>query len=66
MLKDARVSDEDITFVAERDQLVRIVSLTMDAGGTKISLVRLNKSAPPADATPAPVQPAATQQDPVQ
>ncbi|MGC1482623.1 MAG: hypothetical protein WA789_02420 [Candidatus Acidiferrum sp.] len=63
---DARVSDEDITFVAERDQMVRIVSLTQDSGGTKISLIRFNRSSPAADALPASVPPAPTQQDPAQ
>src|SRR5579863_10199678 len=58
MASDVRVSPEDILFVAERDQMVRIVSLTQDSGGTKISLTRFNKSAPAADASPAPVQPA--------
>ena len=63
---DARVSDSDVTFVAERDQMVRIVALSLDSGGTKISLIRLKKSAAapdgaPAEAQPAPNQPTTTQ-----
>jgi hypothetical protein len=41
---DARVSDSDITFVAEREQMIRIVSLSLDSGGTKISLIRFSKA----------------------
>jgi len=66
ILSDAHVSDEDITFVAERDQMVRVVSLSPDSGGTRISLIRFNKSSPAADASPTPVQPAPAQQDPAQ
>lgn len=74
IFQDARVSDEDIAFVAERDQMVRVVALSLDSGGTKISLIRFNKSgtgaAAPAEspiagqtaASPAaPTQPATTQ-----
>jgi hypothetical protein len=43
---DARVSDKDVAFVAERDQMVRIVALSQDSGGTKISLIRFSKAAP--------------------
>lgn len=62
---DATVSGNDIAFVAERDQMVRVVALSMDSGGTKISLIRLSKSSPasaatPAATEPAPAQPAAT------
>jgi hypothetical protein len=56
---DATVSGNDIAFVAERDQMLRVVALSMDSGGTKISLIRLSKSSPAA-AEPAPAQPAAT------
>jgi len=64
--KDARVSENDIAFVAERDQMVRIVALSLDSGGTKISLVRFSKlsSAPeqsPAASQSAPAEPAAIQ-----
>jgi hypothetical protein len=48
VFNDARVSDSDITFVAERDQKVRIVALSLDSGGTKISLIRFNDSSSPA------------------
>ncbi|MGB9464400.1 MAG: hypothetical protein WBR10_04760 [Candidatus Acidiferrum sp.] len=69
IFRDARVSDEDIAFVAERDQMVRVVALSLDSGGTKISLIRFSKSgtepaAPaesPAAAQPASAQPAVTQ-----
>jgi hypothetical protein len=44
---DTRVSENDIAFVAERDQMVRIVALSVDSGGTKISLIRFSKSAAP-------------------
>jgi hypothetical protein len=45
IFSDAHVSDSDIAFVAERDQMVRIVALSVDSGGTKISLIRFSKSA---------------------
>jgi hypothetical protein len=73
IFQDARVSDEDIAFVAERDQMVRVVALSLDSGGTKISLIRFSKSgaaavpaespvaAQPASGQAAPTQPAATQ-----
>jgi hypothetical protein len=44
IFSDAHVADSDIAFVAERDQMVRIVALSVDSGGTKISLVRFSKS----------------------
>lgn len=50
ILLDARVSEEDVAFVAERNQKVRIVALSLDSGGTKISLLRYDKTVP----TPAP------------
>jgi len=43
---DAHVADSDIVFVAERDQMVRVVALADDASGTKISLIRFDKSSP--------------------
>jgi hypothetical protein len=58
MLEDAAISDDDITFVAQRDQMVRIVALSLDSGGTKISLIRYNSSSPASDASPATAQPA--------
>jgi hypothetical protein len=45
VFQDARVSDSDIAFVAERGQQVRIVTLSLKAGGTNIGLIRLNKTA---------------------
>ncbi|HTQ59254.1 MAG TPA: hypothetical protein VMI32_03465 [Candidatus Solibacter sp.] len=62
-LGGAQVGDEDITFVAERNQMVRIVALSQDSGGTEISLIRFSKSKPSTDAAPAPEQPAPTTQD---
>ena len=53
---DAHVSDSDITFVAEREQMVRIVALSLDSGGTKISLVRFSRSSPASAQAPAAVQ----------
>jgi hypothetical protein len=44
IFSDARVADSDIAFVAERDQMLRIVALSLDSGGTKISLIRFSKS----------------------
>jgi len=46
ILRDARVSDQNIAFVAERGVQVRIVALSLDASGTKITLIRFDK--PPA------------------
>lgn len=48
---DARVAEDDVAFVAERNQKVRIVALSLDSAGTKISLIRYDKAAEP---TPAP------------
>ena len=53
---DARVSDSDIAFMAEREQMIRIVALSTDSGGTKISLIRFSKSSPSAAQGPASVQ----------
>lgn len=41
---DARVSDSDIAFFAQRGRQVRIVTLSLDATGTSISLLRFDKS----------------------
>ena len=65
IFSDVRVSDNDIAFVAEREQTVGIVALSLDSGGTKISLIRFSKSSPapaeaPNPAQPAPAQPPAT------
>jgi hypothetical protein len=56
IFNDARVSDSDIAFVAEREQMVRIVALSLDSGGTKISLIRFSKSSPASAQAPAAVQ----------
>jgi hypothetical protein len=45
IFRDVRVSDDDIAFVAERGQQVRIVALSLDATGTKIALIRIDKPA---------------------
>jgi hypothetical protein len=54
VFKDANVADSDIAFVAERGAQTRIVALSMDEGGTKISLIRVDKT--PAAASSAPAQ----------
>jgi hypothetical protein len=46
---DARLSDSDIAFVAEHGSQVRIVALSLDSAGTKISLIHFDKSAPPSN-----------------
>jgi hypothetical protein len=56
IFSDTRVSDNDIAFVAEREQLVRIVALSLDSGGTKISLIRFSKSSPAQGQAPGSVQ----------
>jgi hypothetical protein len=65
IFSDVRVSDNDIAFVADRGQTVGIVALSLDSGGTKISLIRFSKSSPdaveaPNAAQPSPGQPSAT------
>jgi hypothetical protein len=47
---DSHISDDDIIFVGERGDQVRIVSLVSDEMGTKITLLRSAKAAPPAAA----------------
>ncbi|MGH9741662.1 MAG: hypothetical protein ACRD51_04850 [Candidatus Acidiferrum sp.] len=59
-VSSANVSDGDVTFVAERDQMVRVVALSIDSGGTKISLVRFNKAVAGSDGSPMPDQSAPT------
>jgi len=56
IFNDAQVSDGDITFVAEREQMVRIVALSLDSGGTRISLIRFSKASPASAQAPAAVQ----------
>jgi hypothetical protein len=52
VFKDANVSDSDIAFVAERGSQVRIVALSIDEGGTKIALIRVDKSPAPTSSSP--------------
>jgi hypothetical protein len=47
---DSRISDDDIAFVGERGDQVRVVALATDDMGTKITLLRSNTKPP----TPAP------------
>jgi len=60
ILSGTRVSDNDIAFVAEREQMVRIVALSLDSGGTKISFIRFNRTAPASVEAPAAAPPTAT------
>lgn len=46
LYNDARVSENDIVFVAERDNKVRVVALSENPGGTRISLIRFDRSSP--------------------
>jgi len=55
VLHDSRISDEDIAFVGERNDQVRLVVLSVDDMGTKITLLR-SFTKPPA---PPPAEPAA-------
>ncbi|MGB7281231.1 MAG: hypothetical protein WBE13_03125 [Candidatus Acidiferrum sp.] len=55
-LSDAPISDNDIVFMADREQMIRIVALSSDSGGTKISLIRYNKSSSDPEQSPAPAQ----------
>jgi len=48
-----RVSDNDIAFVAQREQMVRIVALSVDSVGTRISLIRFSESSPTSTESPA-------------
>jgi len=53
VFSEVQVSDNDIAFVAERGQMVRIVALSVDSGGTRISLIRFSKSSPSSTESPA-------------
>jgi hypothetical protein len=55
IFSDAQVSDSDIAFVAERGQTVGIVALSLDSGGTRISLIRYSKPSTASDQTPSSV-----------
>jgi hypothetical protein len=46
IFKDIYVADSDIAFSAERGQQVRVVALSQDAAGTKISLIRMDQPGP--------------------
>lgn len=63
---EAPIADGDIVFVAQRNQMVRIVALSADANGTKISLVRLERPADGGGDAPAGAQPDPAQQAPPQ
>jgi len=52
IFKTANVADSDIAFVAERGTQTRIVALSMDEYGTKLTMIRVDKSAPPTDSNP--------------
>lgn len=43
--REARISDDYITFVGERSEQVRIAAMAPDSTGTKITLVRFTKHA---------------------
>ncbi len=53
IFSETSVANNDIAFVAEREQMVRVVALSMDSGGTKISLIRFSKALPAAEKAPA-------------
>jgi hypothetical protein len=53
IFSEVRVSDSDIAFVAQREQMVRIVVLSVDSVGTRISLIRFSKSPPTSIESPA-------------
>lgn len=47
IFRNAHIADSDTVFVAERGEQIRIVALSIDEGGTKISLIHMNKSPAP-------------------
>jgi len=51
--RDSRISDDDIAFVGERGEQVRVVALAIDEMGTKITLLR-SYTKPPAQTPAAP------------
>jgi hypothetical protein len=65
-LREARIPGNDIAFLGERGNQIRIVALTEDSTGTKITLERTSKrESKPGEASPppkAPAQPQATVQ----
>jgi hypothetical protein len=52
---DSHISDDDVTFLGERGDQVRLVALALDDTGTKITLLRFSKAPSPAPA-PSPTQ----------
>jgi hypothetical protein len=54
--RDSHISDDDIAFVGERGDQVRVVALTTDDMGTRITLLR-SYTKPAAQATAAPSTP---------
>jgi hypothetical protein len=52
-LRGSHISDDDIAFLGERGEQVRVVALTIDQTGTKITLLR-SYTKPPAQASAAP------------
>jgi hypothetical protein len=44
---DARLAESDVVFIAEHGQQVRLVGLSVDPTGTKISLIHFDKPAEP-------------------
>lgn len=63
---EAPISDGDIVFVAQRQQMVRIVTLSADETGTRISFVRFDKAPPESGDTPAGAPSDSTPQAPQQ
>jgi hypothetical protein len=55
--QNSRISEDDVTFLGERGDQVRLVALAQDDTGTKITLFRFSKPATPA---PAPTDQPAT------
>jgi hypothetical protein len=53
IFSEVRFSDNEIAFVAERGQMVRIVALSVDPVGTRISLIRFSKASPTSTESPA-------------
>jgi hypothetical protein len=51
--RDSRISDDDVAFVGERGEQVRVVALAIDEMGTKITLLR-SYTKPPAQPPAAP------------
>jgi len=55
--RNSRISDDDIAFVGERGDQMRVVALALDESGTRITLLRSYTKPPtPAPATPSPTQ----------